>query len=562
MASRFYEYQSAIVAERFHSIKHTGSGPHGDVYKAHDKKMDTVIVIKRLEMASIVQEETTKREILEIRKLRHVSIASQDAFFIFYDLNSLANCRQRNIIPIYYALIRPGMVLLITPIRELNLPALIPMPYEMKDKTSNFYSLTIQMLSALTYLQEEGICHRNIKPNNILVQPTQKGYGFYLTDFALSYPQRLCVDFLFTAPETRTDIYPLTCKQDVWSLFVTLAVACGRITEAEINRRSPLAIVQDLMDTGFLMPELEDMSRYNPTQRASASVMFHRLRPKEKLNYYGGVGYPEVSTEYFGLYGSGRLETEPMVFIGPNADLRGLDGSLGLSQTSIVQRPPASVPLAQPLPVNCYDLGVHDQNPTPFSAQLRETSVSSPQSEYPQSPPEMPQQNNQSRPEPRIKREDSLEWFEYDLPETPEQALRIEYERRRVALNLRPYIGMDTNLNCTTLRPYDGLAYNGPLPPLRSVVPVPRSADDPYNSELYPHYSALLRARDQRRQSSTSSGAAASWDTFEVGPMHNGNPTIHFNGVGFMVQPQGLAYVRPYPMPCDRPTEASQPAEL
>lgn len=453
------------------------------------------------------------------------------------------------------------MVLLVTPIREYNLPALIPMPYEMKDKTSSFYSLTIQMLSALTYLQEEGICHRNIKPNNILVQPTQKGYGFYLTDFALSYPQRRCVDFLFTAPETRTDIYPVTCKQDVWSLFVTLAVACGRITELEINRRSPLAIVQDLMDTGFLMPELEDMSRYNPTQRASASVMFHRLRPKEKLNYYGGVDYPEVSTEYFGLYGSGRLETEPMVFIGPNADLRGLDGPLGLSPTSVVQRPPASVPLAQPLPANCFDLGIQDHQPTPFSAELRETSVSSPQSEYPQSPPEVPQQNEQSLPEPRIKREESLEWFEYDIPEDPEQAERIENERRRVELNLRPYLGMDRN--CTTLRPYDGPAdNNGPLPPLRSVVPIPRSADDPYNSELYPHYSALLRATDQRRRSSASTGAATSWDTFEVGPIHNGNPTIHFNGVGFMVQPQGLAYVRPYPMPCDRPTEHSQPVEF
>ncbi|UKZ65717.1 uncharacterized protein TrAtP1_006911 [Trichoderma atroviride] len=452
------------------------------------------------------------------------------------------------------------MVLLITPIREYNLPALTPMPYDLKDKTSNFYSLTIQMLSALTYLQEEGICHRNIKPTNILVQPTQKGYGFYLTDFALSYPQRSCVDFLFTAPETRTDIYPITCKQDVWSLFVTLSVACGRITELDINRRSPLEIVQNLVDTGFLMPELEDMSRYNPTQRASASVMFHRLRPKEKLNYYGGVDYPDVSTEYFGLYGSGRLETEPMVFIGPNADLGGLDGPLGLSPTSVVQRPPASVPLAQPLPVNSFDLGVHDHQPTPFPAQIRETTTSSPQSEYPQSPPEVPQQDEQFHPEPRIKREEQLEWFEFGAPDYQEQVERLEHERGQLELNLRPYRGMDRS--CTTPRPYDGPADdNGPLPPLRSVVPVPRSADDPFNSELYPRYSAFLRLRAQRRLSSASSGATGSWDTFEAGPVHNGNPTVHFNGVGFMVQPQGLAYVRPYPMPCDRPTEASQATE-
>ncbi|KAL7969570.1 kinase-like domain-containing protein [Trichoderma sp. SZMC 28014] len=533
MASRFYEYQSTVISERFHSPRTVGYGPHGQVFRAHDKKMDSFVVVKRLEMASIVQEETVKREILDIKKIRH-----------------------RNIIPIYYALIRPGMVLLVTPVREYNLLSLTPMPYDMRDKTSNFYSLTIQMLSALTFLQEEGICHRNIKPTNILVQPMQRGYGFYLTDFALSYPQPPTADFLFSAPETRTDIYPVTCKQDVWSLYVTLAVVCGRITDEEIRCRNPLEIVQNLMDTSFVMPELEDMSRYNPTQRASASVMFHRLRPKEKLNYYGGVDYPDVSTEYFGLYGSGRLETEPMVFIGPNADLRGIDGPLGLSPTSVVQRPHASVPLAQPLPANCFDVAMRGQQLTPFPAELGQTSVSSPQSEYPQSPPEVPQQFH---PEPWIKREESLEWFEYEIPE--HQVAVERFEHGRAGLNLPPYRGIERD--CTISRPYDGPAdNNGPLPPLSSIVPIPRRADDPFNSQLYSQWSALLSPAAQRRLSSASSGAARRWDTFDVGPIHNGNPTIHFNGVGFMVQPQGLAYVRPYPMPCDRPTEASQSAEI
>jgi serine/threonine protein kinase len=77
MASVFFEYQSAIVAERFHSLYVLGSGPHGRVYKAHDKKMDSIIVFKRLEMASIVQEEQIKREILHIEKIRHVSLTSE-----------------------------------------------------------------------------------------------------------------------------------------------------------------------------------------------------------------------------------------------------------------------------------------------------------------------------------------------------------------------------------------------------------------------------------------------------------------------------------------------------
>lgn len=75
MASRFYEYQSNIISERFHSLRSVGYGPHGQVFRAHDKKMDSFVVVKRLEMASIVQEETLKREILNIKKIRHVSLA-------------------------------------------------------------------------------------------------------------------------------------------------------------------------------------------------------------------------------------------------------------------------------------------------------------------------------------------------------------------------------------------------------------------------------------------------------------------------------------------------------
>ncbi|KAL6905008.1 kinase-like domain-containing protein [Trichoderma evansii] len=533
MASSLYEYQSAIVAEKFHSLDYLGCGPHGRVYRAYDEKMDSVIAVKRLEISSFVPEEQLKREILDIKRMRH-----------------------RNIIPIYYALVRPEMTLLVSPIKQCNLLALIPMPYEIKDKTSNFYSLTIQMLSALTYLQEEGISHRNIKPTNILVQATERGYGFYLTDFALAYPETRRIDYIYRAPETHTGIYPVTCKQDVWSLFVTLAVTCGRISELEIRCRSPLEILQILMDTGFLMPELEDMSRYNPTQRASASVMFHRLRPKEKLNYYGGVDYPDVSTEYFGLYGSGRLETEQMVPIGPNADLRALEGPLGLSPLSVILRPSGSVRLAQPLPAIIFDHGMYDQN-VPPSAELRETSAS-PLSEYPQSPPEVPEEDEQFQPEPHIEHEGQMERLEYggqmDHLEHDRQMERLEHERRQMEQNLLSYSC------CTIPQLYNVPADNNvPLPPLSSIIPRPVRAYVPCTCLSDYRYSATTQVTFQR---SFSSQVTNNWGNFEYGPAYNGNPTVRFNGVGFMVQPQGLAYVRPYPIPCDCPTEPSEPFEF
>lgn len=73
MATSLYEDQSAIVAEKFHSLDNLGCGPHGRVYRAYDEKMDSVIAVKRLEISSLVQAEQLKREILDIKRLRHVS---------------------------------------------------------------------------------------------------------------------------------------------------------------------------------------------------------------------------------------------------------------------------------------------------------------------------------------------------------------------------------------------------------------------------------------------------------------------------------------------------------
>lgn len=78
MASSLYEYRSAILAEGFHTLENLGCGPHGRVYRAYDGKMDSVIAVKRLQMASFVQEEQLKREIFDIRRVRHVSLAAKN----------------------------------------------------------------------------------------------------------------------------------------------------------------------------------------------------------------------------------------------------------------------------------------------------------------------------------------------------------------------------------------------------------------------------------------------------------------------------------------------------
>ncbi|KAL6837964.1 kinase-like domain-containing protein [Trichoderma camerunense] len=330
---------SAILSEGFMGLKLFGTGTHGQIYGAYDKKLDNMVAIKKLDISTPAHGERLKQDITAIKKARH-----------------------RNIVPILYALVRPRMALLVIPPKPSNLHALIPLQYDLNLKTSAFYCLTIQMLSALTYLQEEGLSHRNIKPTNILVEASGPGFHFQLTDFALAQPLAI-TDInktYYKAPETYVDTYPLTTKQDVWSLFVTLAISCGYLSETELSNRPPSAAAWAVVEAGVQMGELEAMAQQNPTLRASASVMFHQLRPKERVNSRGEVEYPEVSPDYVGLYGSGRLEKDAVIPLGPRADVRTLTGPLGLgSGASVSPLPPATPEPYQYLPSG---LGLFDES--------------------------------------------------------------------------------------------------------------------------------------------------------------------------------------------------------
>lgn len=82
------------------------------------------------------------------------------------------------------------------------------------------------MLSAFDYLASQNLCHRDIKPQNILYDCLDSDkYLFQLADFGLAHDFRLASTFcgsgLYMAPELHNN-KPQSPKMDMWSLFVTL----------------------------------------------------------------------------------------------------------------------------------------------------------------------------------------------------------------------------------------------------------------------------------------------------------------------------------------------------
>jgi serine/threonine protein kinase len=91
------------------------------------------------------------------------------------------------------------------------------------------FSLCRQILPAIRNCHEKGIVHRDIKPDNILVNQSPRGkLSFKLADFGLSvclipgeYAQGSCGSPCYSAPEVWSGAR-YAFKADIWSLGVSL----------------------------------------------------------------------------------------------------------------------------------------------------------------------------------------------------------------------------------------------------------------------------------------------------------------------------------------------------
>ncbi len=152
-----------------------------------------------------------------------------------------------------------------------------------------------QMLSALDHLAWHSMCHRDVKPENILyywVQSAEsageKAYTFQLADFGLVQHQQQarteCGTPWYRAPEsfhTSTTLVQ-SPKMDVWSLFATIADIHSDFPFPPAQATSYADVLHAIRVAALDHPRLAPMVREDPELRPSAAQML--------LTHFNGRG--------------------------------------------------------------------------------------------------------------------------------------------------------------------------------------------------------------------------------------------------------------------------------
>ncbi|MFT5814024.1 MAG: serine/threonine protein kinase, partial [Psychroserpens sp.] len=138
-----------------------GRGRYGCVYSAYDQQLDAVVAIKVLDKSLSQNAKNLadfKNELLLVRQLSHPNIIRVHEYYQHQDLHFLT----------------------MDWIEGSSLEEIIASQSLSIKQVKNFIK---QLLSGLAFAQQAGITHKDIKPENIMIDTSGR---LYITDFGLS----------------------------------------------------------------------------------------------------------------------------------------------------------------------------------------------------------------------------------------------------------------------------------------------------------------------------------------------------------------------------------------
>jgi len=204
-------------SKRYEKIQHLGEGQYANVYKARDTTNDNIVAIKKIKLGTRADAKdginrTALREIKLLQEISHPNI-----------IGLMDVIGHKSNISLVFDFMDTDLEILI---RDTNIIF----------SASHVKNITIQMLKGLEYLHDHWILHRDLKPNNLLLN--EEGV-VKLADFGLARffgsPNRIYTNQVVTrwyrAPELLLGARNYGVGVDVWAVGCILA---------ELLQRAPI----------------------------------------------------------------------------------------------------------------------------------------------------------------------------------------------------------------------------------------------------------------------------------------------------------------------------------
>ncbi|NYH53845.1 serine/threonine protein kinase [Nocardiopsis arvandica] len=264
--------EGRLLKGRYQLVSEIARGGVGTVWRATDLVIDREVAVKELRLPADLSR--SERESLLQRTTREARVAGR-----------LTHPSLVTVLDVVDEDDRPWIVMEL--VEASTLEELIqvggPLPYQ------RVAEVGLQLIDALKVAHGEGIVHRDVKPENVMISHTGR---VVLTDFglaawngesALSSSGRIIGSPAYIPPE-RAKAGPVGPESDLWSLGATLYAAVeghppyDRKGYIKILRQEQLDEPAEAANAGPLAPVLAGLLRVEPSERLTAENATKMLR--------------------------------------------------------------------------------------------------------------------------------------------------------------------------------------------------------------------------------------------------------------------------------------------